>query len=98
MKSSDQLRWKNWQGAVVSFWPKPEQYDAGGYKSCTVFIGQVIGIIPQEPSKIGGIPNADMIVRGFISHREIRINSLTHNVRKHRSYEEAIKRQEGIYE
>jgi len=90
-------RWKRYQGQWVSFWPKPEQYDAGGYQSCLVFIGKVLLITPRPDSEIGRIPNADMTVEG-LTKRVLNVNSLTHNVRLHRTYEEADNRRKCIYE
>jgi len=89
--------WQRWQGAWVSFWPKPEQYNTGGYRSCLVFIGQVLLVTPRPDSEVGRIPNADLVVQG-ISKRRMTINSLTHNARRHDDYEGAVKRSKGQYE
>jgi len=86
-------RWKSWQGAWVSFWPNPEQYDEGGYKNCEIYIGQVVLIEPQEPKEPGFIPRAFFTIRG-ITKREMKICSLESHSIKHRSYEEAFKRRE----
>ena len=97
MSPSAKSRWERWRGKWVSFWPFPEEYDAGGYRSCTVYLGQVVGIHETGISEMGKIPYALLTIRGRTG-REMQIDSLRNNCHVHPNYEEALKRQNKDYE
>lgn len=77
-------------GAVVSFYPKPDEAVIGTMiqPNAVRVAGEVIGTFPAPPFGKGKIRDLGLVVRGR-TNRKMRISINAHYVQKHLNYREA---------